>query len=183
LRNKCRQEDLVGEPSSYLLLPLREDATLRRGSGDGRAPALLATAKDASLASLKRLEHEYALRAELDASWAARPVALSRYNDRWTLVLDDPGGEPLDRLLDGPLETSEFLRIAIPLTSALHQVHERGLIHKDIKPGNILAHRASGENNLTPRVALAAGLSEWLTKPLQARATATTLARVLCCTA
>jgi DNA-binding NtrC family response regulator len=31
--------------------------------------------------------------------------------------------------------------------------------------------------------ALAAGLSEWLTKPLQARATATTLARVLCCTA
>jgi signal transduction histidine kinase/ActR/RegA family two-component response regulator len=144
LRNKGRQEDLVGELSSYLLLPLREDATLRRGSGDGRAPVLLATAKDASLASLKRLEHEYALRAELDASWAARPVALSRYNDRWTLVLDDPGGEPLDRLLDGPLETSEFLRIAIPLTSALRHVHERGLIHKDIKPGNILVHRASG---------------------------------------
>ena len=45
----------MGELSSYLLLPLREDATLRRGSGDGRAPVLLATAKDTSLASLKEI--------------------------------------------------------------------------------------------------------------------------------
>ena len=56
----------VGEISSYVFLPFREgDPTLLRGFGDGRPPVLLATAKDASLASLKRLEHEYALRAEL----------------------------------------------------------------------------------------------------------------------
>jgi PAS domain S-box-containing protein len=133
------------ELSGYVFSPLREgDSTLYRGSGSGLAPVLLVTAADASLVSLKRLEHEYALKDELDSAWAARPVALSRYNDHVALMLTDPGGEPLDRLLGGPLDMTEFLRIAIALAGALRQVHERGLIHKDIKPGNILADRASG---------------------------------------
>jgi len=135
----------VEEFSSYVFLPLRGgDATLHRGFGDGVAPVLLASANDASFASLERLEHEYALREELDAAWAARPITLSRHNDHLALVLEDPGGEPLDRLLDGPLQTAEFLRVAIPLANALHQMHERGLIHRNIKPANILVDRASG---------------------------------------
>src|SRR5258705_1562906 len=60
-----------------------------------------------------------------------------------TLVLDDPGGTPLDRLLGRPLDVSHFLRIAIPLAGALRHVHERGLIHRDIKPANILVESAS----------------------------------------
>src|SRR5271167_2847425 len=91
--------DLLRELSGYVFSPLRGgDSTLFRGFGDGLEPVLLACANDASPASLKRLEHEYALRTELDASWAARPLGLSRYDDRLTLVLEDPGGEPLDRL-------------------------------------------------------------------------------------
>jgi len=46
--------------------------------------------------------------------------------------------------LGRPLDVSHFLRIAIPLAGALRQVHERGLIHKDIKPANILVDAASG---------------------------------------
>src|SRR5258707_4596295 len=61
-----------------------------------------------------------------------------------TLVLEDPGGAPLDRLLGRPLDVSPFLRIAIPLAGALRRVHERDLIHKDIKPANILVDAASG---------------------------------------
>src|SRR5258708_2646117 len=61
-----------------------------------------------------------------------------------TLVLEDPGGMPLDRLLGRPLDVSYFLRIAIPVAGALRHVHERGLIHKDIKPANILLDAASG---------------------------------------
>lgn len=138
------------ELSGYAFSPLRGgDLALYRGFGNGLAPVLLVTARDASLACLKRLEHEYALRAEIDSAWAARPVALSRYNDLMALVLEDPGGEPLDQLLDAPLQISEFLRIAISITSALCQVHERGLIHKDIKPGNILVHKGSGGAWLT----------------------------------
>jgi serine/threonine protein kinase len=135
----------VKELSSYEYAPLREgDLSLYRGSGNGLAPILLVAAEETSLDCIRRLEHEYALKAELDAGWAARPVALTRYNDRLTLVLEDPGGAPLDRLLGRPLEVSHFLRIAIPLAGALRRVHERGLIHKDIKPANILVNAASG---------------------------------------
>src|ERR1700736_5486822 len=140
----------MNELSGYAFLPLREgDISLYRGSGNGLAPILLVAAEEASLGCVERLEHEYALKAELDAEWAARPVALTRQNGRMTLVLEDPGGAPVDRLLGRPLDVAHFLHIAIPLAGALRQVHERGLIHKDIKPANILVDAASGRVWLT----------------------------------
>ena len=135
----------MNELLSYVFSPLREgDIALYRGSGNGLPPILLVAAEETSLGCVARLEHEYALKGELDADWAARPVALTRYNDRLALMLEDPGGAPVDRLLGRPLDVSDFLRIAIPLAGALRQVHERGLIHKDIKPANILVDAASG---------------------------------------
>ncbi len=138
------------ELSRYAFSPLLEgDFTLYRGSCNGMAPILLVAAEDASPWSSRRLEHEYELKAELDVTWAARPVALSRYNDRLALVREDPGGELLSRLLGRPLGVSEFLHIAIPLATALRCLHERGLIHKDIKPANVLVDIASGGAWLT----------------------------------
>jgi len=62
--------------SSYTLSPLRVgDLTLYRGRANGGAPALLLIAEKTSFVHLERLEHEYALRGELDAAWAARPVS------------------------------------------------------------------------------------------------------------
>src|SRR6202163_1363737 len=139
------QEALVKELLSYVFSPLREgEIALYRGSGNGLAPILLVAAQETSLGCVERLQHEYALKAELDADWAARPVALTNYNDRMTLVLEDPGGAPVNQLLGRPLDVSQFLRIAIPLAGALRRVHARGLIHKDIKPANILVDAPSG---------------------------------------
>jgi PAS domain S-box-containing protein len=140
----------VNDFLSYAFSPLREgDIALYRGSGNGLAPILLVAPEGTSLGRVERLEHEYALKAELDADWAARPIALTRYNGSVALALEDPGGAPLDRLLGRPLEVPDFLRIAISLAGALRQVHERGLIHKDIKPANILVDAASGRVWLT----------------------------------
>ena len=124
---------------------------LYRGFGDGLTPILLVApaGEYPSLGSLQRLDHEYALKADLDAAWAARPLALSRHNDQVGLVLEDPGGEPLDRLLGRPLDIAPFLRIAIPLANAIAQVHANGLIHKDIKPANVLVDTVSGGVRLT----------------------------------
>jgi PAS domain S-box-containing protein len=145
LKQSSWQEALVQELLSYAFSPLREgEIALYRGSGNGLAPILLVAAEETSRGCVERLVHEYALKAELDADWAARPVVLARHNDRMTLVLEDPGGTPADRLLGRPLDVSHFLRIAIPLTGALRRMHERGLIHKDVKPANILADPASG---------------------------------------
>jgi PAS domain S-box-containing protein len=140
----------VNELSSYVFSPLREgDVGVHRGSGNGLSPILLVSADENSPGSVERLEHEFALKSELDADWAALPIALTHHNGRMTLVLEDPGGVTLDRLLGRPLEFLQFLRIAIPLAGALRRVHERGLIHKDIKPANILVNSASGGVCLT----------------------------------
>jgi PAS domain S-box-containing protein len=138
--------------SSYKFSTLREgEFTVCRGSGDGLPPILLVTpaAEHPSPKALKRLQHEYALRTELDRGWAARPLALIHRHNRVALVFEDPGGEPLDRLLSRPLETTQLLRIAISLAAALRHVHERNLIHKDIKPANILVDMTSGAAWLT----------------------------------
>src|SRR6476620_6210507 len=138
------QEAFMNELSGYVFSSLREgDIALYRGSGNGLTPILLVATEETSPGCVERLEHEYALKAELDADWAARPVALTHDNGRTTLVLEDPGGTPLDRLLGRPLDVTHFLRIAIPLAGALRHVHERGLIHKDSKPANILVASAS----------------------------------------
>src|ERR1700723_1992237 len=139
------------ESSGYVLVPLREgaDFTLYRGRQHGNPSPILVvalTGEQPSPQSLRRLEHEYSLSAELDPVWAAQPLALDRYEGRTILVLRDPGGEPLDRILERchvqPLDMARSLRIAIGLTTALGQVHRHGLIHKDIKPENVLVDDA-----------------------------------------
>jgi Nif-specific regulatory protein len=97
---------------------------------------------------LQKLRHEYSLREELDSAWAVRPIELLEESDRPTLVLEDPGGETLDRSLPGPMELTRFLRLAIRLASALCGLHKKGLIHKDIKPANVLVNPATGEVRL-----------------------------------
>jgi serine/threonine protein kinase len=131
--------------SGYVLSPLRKgDLSLYRGRGNESPPILLATGEDGSAASFRRLEHEYELKAELNSAWAARPIALSQRNGRLALLYEDPGGDPLDRMLGGPMRILEFLRIAIRLAGAVRRMHERGLIHKDIKPSNVLVDPVNG---------------------------------------
>src|ERR1700681_4833951 len=106
----------MNELSGYVLSPLREGGIgFHRGSGNGLSPILLVSADENSPGSVERLEHQFALKSQLDADWSARPIALTRYTRGMAVVLEDPGGEPLDRLLGRPLEVSHFLRIAIPL--------------------------------------------------------------------
>src|SRR3984885_5671217 len=93
------------ESSGYLLVPLREgaDFTLYRGRQHGNPSPVLVVAltrEQSSPQSLRRLEHEYSLAAELDPAWAAQPLTRTRYEGRTILVLKDPGGEPLDRILE-----------------------------------------------------------------------------------
>jgi PAS domain S-box-containing protein len=134
-------------PSGYVLVPLRESAdfTLYRGRQHGNPSPVLVVAPTAERPlpqSLGRLEHEYSLAAELEPAWAAKPLALTRHEGRTILVLADPGGEPLDRVLERdkeqPLDLARLLRIAINLARALGHAHQRGLIHKDLKPENVL---------------------------------------------
>jgi PAS domain S-box-containing protein len=96
-----------------------------------------------------RLACEYAWKDELDRAWALRPLDLLQEGGRTVLVLEDPGGEPLTQLIGGPMLVGGFLRLAIGIATAVGKLHQRGLVHKDIKPTNIIVDRASGEIRLT----------------------------------
>src|SRR5271163_4178060 len=120
------------------------------GHGEQRAALIVLPAGERpSPASLDRLAHEYELKDELDGAWAARPSELVREHDRTMLVLEDPGGEPLARLLGAPMDVGGFLRQAIGIAGALGKAHQRGLVHKDLKPAHILVNCADGQVRLT----------------------------------
>src|SRR5258708_9697026 len=91
----------------------------------------------------------------MDGAWAVRPLELIREGGRTMLVLGDPGGEPLERLLGVPFEMNLFLRLAIDISVAVGRLHRRGLLHKDIKPANIMVNCAHRQVRLTGlRIAL-----------------------------
>lgn len=139
--------DLTG----YELEPLLDDGDFslyraRRPSNPVSVLALMATRPAPK--SITRLEHEYALASMLDARWAAQPLAIDRRRVPPMLVLDDDGGEPLNRELGQPLELARFLRVAVNLAKVVGHVHRCGLIHKDIKPANVLVD-SNGNVRLT----------------------------------
>src|SRR5947209_1815737 len=142
------------ELSEYTLETLRQDGEfiVYRGQHQRQTaaspPSILVmtpVSERPALGSLRRMEHEYSLRAEHDSAWAVRPLALAPHKGRTMLVLTDPGGEPLDRLPGRPMELTQFLRLAVGLSAAVGQLHGRGLIHKDIKPANVLVNGANNQ--------------------------------------
>ena len=102
-----------------------------------------------SPAILDRLAHEYGLKGELDAAWAVCPQELVHDRGRTALLLEDPGGELLEGMLGQPMAVGPFLHFALGIVAAVAGLHQRGLIHKDIKPAHLLVDLASGAAHLT----------------------------------
>jgi PAS domain S-box-containing protein len=167
--------------SRYILEALRKDADVilyrARSKDDGTQVLVVSpVAEYPTPERLRRFEQEYFLREALDPTLAARPIALARDSERTILVLEDPGGMPLesafvslrrDRSAFGPRgrgtpaatgtygregngsELAFFLRVAISLANAIDHIHRKGIIHKDIKPANVLVNSVTGQCWLT----------------------------------
>ncbi|GAB4290110.1 MAG: hypothetical protein Fur0025_24810 [Oscillatoriaceae cyanobacterium] len=92
-----------------------------------------------SLEDISQLKNEYEIAQILDIEGIVKPLDLLNYGHGLALILEDIGGESLKKYVeDGYLEIREFLEIAIQLATALGEIHDRRIIHKDVKLENII---------------------------------------------
>src|SRR5580692_7210140 len=145
----------VAENSTFELLWEDSERSLCRILSDGAKGDRYAFMAGSSAAehpspeSINRLAHEHGLKDYIDGAWAVRPLELIRACGRTMLLVEYPGGERLDRLIRSPMEVGLFLQLAVALSAALKRLHGRGLIHKDIKPANLIVNSATGQVWLT----------------------------------
>ena len=90
--------------------------------------------------NIEQLRHEYAIAQRLNIAAAVKAYALEMHQGIPYLIMEDFGGRSLDLLLDQFQQPVPFLKIAIEITSRLAQIHSHHIVHKDIKPQNILVN-------------------------------------------
>ncbi|HEX7878960.1 MAG TPA: protein kinase [Candidatus Eisenbacteria bacterium] len=138
-------------PPGSTLGPYRLEALLGAG-GMGEVYRALDTRLGRSVA-IKVLSRHLAATAEARARFEREARTVSQLNhpniatlfdvgqegDTDYLVMEFLEGETLaDRLVRGPLPTAEFLALAGPIVDALAAAHRAGVIHRDLKPGNVM---------------------------------------------
>ncbi|HEY9296504.1 MAG TPA: AAA family ATPase, partial [Phormidium sp.] len=85
-------------------------------------------------------KHQYELLKKLDSEGIIKAYSIEKSNNYIAIVLEDFGGNSLKKFFHAGkfINLSVFLQISIGLTKALEEVHRKNIIHKDIKPDNIL---------------------------------------------
>ncbi|MFI9819077.1 protein kinase [Streptomyces sp. NPDC052013] len=81
--------------------------------------------------------------ARIDHPNVVRVYDVVDEGERLWIVMELVAGRSLERIIteDGPLSPRDTARIGLGLVAALREVHARGVLHRDIKPGNVLVDR------------------------------------------
>jgi predicted ATPase/signal transduction histidine kinase len=93
---------------------------------------------------------QYSLANHLGILGIVRPYSLENYENQWVLVLEDFGAISLrDYCRTHSLDLKAFLSIAIQTTQILGELHRNRIIHKDLKPANLLINSTTGQIKIT----------------------------------
>jgi eukaryotic-like serine/threonine-protein kinase len=88
---------------------------------------------------LERFEREAHLGALLRSPYTAQLLDYGSYGGRYFIAMEYVDGRTLRALIDdGPIEVRRALRIAVQVARALEEAEARGVVHRDIKPDNIM---------------------------------------------
>ncbi|BAZ29800.1 multi-sensor signal transduction multi-kinase [Cylindrospermum sp. NIES-4074] len=105
-----------------------------------------------SFSEIAQFRKQYTITKNLDLPGIVKPYSLVNYRNGYALVMEDYGGISLkdwrlaDKKMQGnPVSLSEFFHIAIEIAFTLEGLHRQRIIHKDIKPGNILINPTTSE--------------------------------------
>ena len=98
---------------------------------------------------LARLKHEYEVLARLDVDGVLKAHSLEKHHDGLALILHAFDGNPLaETIASTRLELLSFLDFAIRMAKIVGDIHDCGVIHKDINPRNFLLNSNRGELNI-----------------------------------
>ncbi|WP_234425802.1 serine/threonine-protein kinase, partial [Streptomyces kebangsaanensis] len=99
----------------------------------------------------ERVLREARATARIDHPNVVRVYDVVDEGERLWIVMELVPGRSLEQVVaeDGPLDPPETARTGLALVAALRQVHARGVLHRDIKPGNVLVERDGGRVVLT----------------------------------
>jgi len=92
-----------------------------------------------NLEYVTEFKHEYEISSSIDLSGIIKVYRLENFQNCITLVLEDIEGQNLKQYIDDiKLNVIDCLKIAIQLADIIAKLHEKHIIHKDIKPQNII---------------------------------------------
>jgi serine/threonine-protein kinase len=107
---------------------------------------------------LSRFEREARVLASLSHTSIAGIHGLEDVDGQRFLVMElAPGDTLAARLKNGPLGFEDAARIALRIAEALEVAHEKGVVHRDLKPGNVMVDGDSGVKVLDFGLAKALG--------------------------
>ncbi|MEG4090034.1 AAA family ATPase [Microcoleus sp. Pol12B4] len=120
-----------------------------RGTKDiDRTSAIIKTfkAEHPTIEEISRLRHEHKILRHLDCEGIVKPIALENYHNGLALIVENFSGQSLkDFLNNQPLAINAFIKIGIQLATTVGDIHQSNVIHKDIKPQNILINPETKE--------------------------------------
>jgi predicted ATPase/signal transduction histidine kinase len=103
-----------------------------------------------SIKEIHRFKHEYSITLGLDIPGIVTIYDLIEHGNGLALVLEDFGGISLKQVIKTTkIGLEEFLCFSIHLAEALAALHAHKIIHKDIKPQNIIVNPETGQVKLT----------------------------------
>ena len=117
------------------------------GSGDYVAVKIIAAGPSHDARFRERFERECALAASLQHPNVVTTIASGEAGGRLYLAMEYVEGADLREILrrEAPLEQDRTLRLIAQVADALDAAHELGLVHRDVKPGNILVAERDGK--------------------------------------
>ena len=94
-----------------------------------------------SFSELVQFRHQYTITKNQNIPGIVRSLSLESYQNGYILVMEDCGSISLDKYYQQQQLTSiNILKISLQIAEILHHLHQNLIIHKDIKPANILIH-------------------------------------------
>ncbi|MEM7348330.1 MAG: protein kinase, partial [Chloroflexota bacterium] len=100
-------------------------------------------------AEITQFKREYEIVKDLNLAGVTQSYHLERHGNSSIIIMEDLGGQALSSFIPTwQFDLTNFLKLAIQITGAIDEIHQKNIIHKDINPSNIIYNPATNQVKL-----------------------------------